>query len=95
MNKECPSCGRRDAKAGAIWGCSTCYAHLSSGFRRWDVWPETCELCIDPIDRPHIDEDGTKRWRACTNPPTRQVLQGGKIQRVLHVCEEHFKKEAS
>lgn len=52
-----------------------------------------CELCIDPIDKPHVDEDGTRRWRACPNPATREVLdeQG----RTLNVCEEHFRKDAS
>jgi len=48
-----------------------------------------CELCIDPIDNSHIDEDGTKRWRACTNPATRQVLDNS--GKPLNVCEEHFK----
>lgn len=52
-----------------------------------------CELCIDPINKPFIDESGAHRWRACPNPAMREILdeQG----RVLNVCEEHFKKDAS
>jgi hypothetical protein len=94
MNKQCPSCGRTDAKAGAVWGCSMCSVHLASGFRWWDL-PGTCELCVDPVDKPHIDEHGTKRWRPCLNLATRQVLQRGKKEWVLNICEEHFAKEAS
>ncbi len=57
------------------------------------AWAEFCELCIDPIDEPHVDQDGTKRWRPCPNPATREVLaDNGKP---LRVCEEHFRKEAS
>jgi hypothetical protein len=54
--------------------------------------PPMCDLCIDPIDKPHIDEDGTKRWRACPNPATREVLDDS--GRDLNVCEEHFRKAA-
>lgn len=54
-----------------------------------------CELCCDPIDKPHIDKDGTRWWRACPNEATRQVFQQGKKDWVLNICEEHFKKEAS
>jgi hypothetical protein len=53
-----------------------------------------CELCIDPINEPYIDEHGTKIWRPCPNPATKQVgdLSTG---RVLNVCEEHFLKGVS
>jgi hypothetical protein len=55
-----------------------------------------CELCIDPIDKPFVDEDGTKRFRACPNKATREVAQTGtKVPRTLRVCEEHFTKETS
>ena len=53
----------------------------------------TCELCVDPIDKPHVDEDGAKRWRPCPNPATREVLDDN--GKPLRVCEEHFRKEAS
>jgi hypothetical protein len=56
------------------------------------VWPKFCELCVDPINKPHIDEDGTRRWRACPNLATRKVLDDS--GRELNVCEEHFGKEA-
>ena len=52
-----------------------------------------CELCADPFDRPHVDEHGAKRWRACPNTATRQVLD--EKGRTLNICEEHFKAEAS
>jgi len=46
-----------------------------------------CELCIDPIDLPHVDEDGARRWRACPNLAARTVEHSG---HKLRVCEEHF-----
>ena len=52
-----------------------------------------CELCIDPIDKPHVDEHGTKRWRACPNKATREVRD--EKGRPLRVCEEHFEKGSS
>jgi len=55
--------------------------------------PKVCELCRDPIDKPYIDEGGARRWRACPNPATRQVLDDS--GRTLNICEEHFAKEAS
>jgi hypothetical protein len=54
-----------------------------------------CDLCLDSIDKPHVDADGTKRVRACPNVATRQVVQHGKKDRLLNICEEHFAKEAS
>lgn len=54
-----------------------------------------CELCMDPVDKPHIEEGGGKRWRACPNEATRQVIQHGKKDHMLNICEEHFRKEAS
>jgi hypothetical protein len=87
--KRCPLCSRLDAKAGAIWGCRSCKARVDAGYRWWDT--ASCELCIDPIDKPYIDEDGSRRWRVCHNPATRQVLQSD--GRTLNVCEEHFQRE--
>jgi len=52
-----------------------------------------CELCIDPIDKPHIEADGSRRWRACPNRATREVVDGA--GRPLWICEEHFKKGSS
>lgn len=49
-----------------------------------------CELCIDPIDKPHEMPDGSKRWRACPNAATRRVVQDS--GRPLWVCEECFQK---
>ncbi len=94
MIDRCPACGRLDAKAGATHGCHKCEDRLDRKESRWwDI--NFCELCIDPPDHPHIDEGGTKRWRACSNLATRQVIQHGKKNHILNVCEEHFKKEAS
>lgn len=52
-----------------------------------------CQICIDPIDKPHIDEDGTKRIRACPNTATRDVLDNAGWP--MRVCEQHFKEDAS
>lgn len=46
-----------------------------------------CELCIDPINKPHIDESGARRWRACPNPAAHVVDHNG---HKLRICEEHF-----
>ncbi len=50
-----------------------------------------CELCIDPIDKPYVDEHGNRRWRRCPNLATKQVgnLNTG---RRLNICKEHFEK---
>jgi hypothetical protein len=50
-----------------------------------------CELCIDSIDKAHVDEHGAKRWRACSNKATREIRD--EKGRTLRICEEHFKKE--
>jgi hypothetical protein len=52
-----------------------------------------CDLCLDSIDKPHVDADGTKRVRACPNVAMRQVLDAK--GRRINICEEHFAKEAS
>jgi hypothetical protein len=48
-----------------------------------------CELCMDPIDKPHVGVDGAKRWRPCPNQATRTVDSNG---HKLRICEEHFQK---
>lgn len=55
--------------------------------------PVLCELCVDPIDKPHVDEYGSQRWRACQNLATRQVSD--EKGRTLNVCEECFERGAS
>ena len=52
-----------------------------------------CDLCIDPIDKPHVNADGMRLWRACPNKGTRRVLDDAGNQ--INVCEEHFEKGAS
>lgn len=54
---------------------------------------DLCGLCIDPINKPHVDDDGTKRWRACPNPATRDVTDNS--GRPMRICEQCFAKEAS
>jgi hypothetical protein len=87
----CRRCHRIRAVDGTRC-CATCAVKLRAMERR-RAPPKACELCIDPIDAPHVDADGTRRWRACPNPATRQVLDNG--GRTLDVCEEHFAKGAS
>lgn len=48
-----------------------------------------CELCIDLIDKPHIDARSARRWLACPNQAARTVWRNG---HELRVCEEHFQR---
>lgn len=96
---RCPHCAENDIKAtlesvntarGRVDRCWQCGGEYQKDVR---VWPKTCELCVDPIDKPHVDADGSNRWRACRNPATRQVLD--ETGRPIDICEDHFAKGAS
>lgn len=100
--KRCPHCEKNGIKAtlqtvvtkrGDVWRCWQCGGEYNDEGDL--VWPIFCELCIDPIDKPHVDEHGNRRWRPCPNLATRQVVHGtGKKEWILNICEDHFAKEA-
>ena len=48
---------------------------------------DLCEVCIDPIDKPFVDEGGAKRWRPCPNSAAHTVTDG---RDKMRVCEEHY-----
>lgn len=66
-------------------------AGVEAAIRDAEIQDNGCQLCIDPIDKPYVDEGGAQRWRACPNPAAHVVDHNG---HKLRVCEDHFQKGA-